>query len=323
MIWRSLLTIALALFALCLPAQMEALQLPFFLAVVGTLGMAHGSMDHMVHLPNNSGILATLRFYGWYILAAAAVGALWWISPTAGILLFLGNSAYHFGQSEVRWRSKRKWSLPAARMTWGLALLALPAWRHAASMESALMGWDMPVEASVFAFWAKTIWWASLFVLGLGTLDVSRKKSMRLLAKPWMSLLAYSFLFWTLPTLWAFSIYFGLWHSWPALSELAAKLRLKSVRDWIVALAPNYLPALVATIAWIWLANRYMPSYTVAGLLVLLSALTLPHTWVFERFYAGKSRSKQQPEPVADRFAAVAQSRAGSTVQRLSPKPTR
>jgi Brp/Blh family beta-carotene 15,15'-monooxygenase len=284
---RYLLTISSILLSWVAPGIVEHIQLYVFLGVVGTVGMAHGSLDHLVHQASEKNSRGMLRFYAGYLLATASVAAVWFWEPVLGLSLFIASSAYHFGQAEIPDDQKDAPPLIwVRRFSWGMALLALLLIVHSAAIFRSLQAWEMVTTPRVLQILG---WLTLLLAAGAYCLTSRGKKSREAfhsaLYMPVVSWMGYAILLCVTPPLWGFTLYFGIWHAWPALEQVARTLKLNQAKDWLKALLPNYLPSLLATLAWIALASEWVPEYTVAGLLVLLSALTVPHTFVFERLY--------------------------------------
>ena len=286
---RYLLTISGVLLSWTLPGLIEHIQVYVFLLVIGTVGMAHGSLDHLVHQSDSGGKVSMFRFYVLYLLATVLVAIIWWLNPFLGLALFAASSAYHFGQAEVPDRDfSSSMYLWVRRFSWGIALLTVPLIVHAEAFQLALQEWQIKTALHTLQISGWTTLLLALFFYFLSTWMAGQGKSnsiSRLQDSPVASWTGYAFLLCVTPPLWGFTLYFGIWHAWPALVQVSRALQLSQARDWMKALLPNYLPSLLATLAWVWLASWWAPDYVVAGLLVLLSALTVPHTLVFERLY--------------------------------------
>jgi Brp/Blh family beta-carotene 15,15'-monooxygenase len=286
MILPGLLTLLAVLLALLEPETVIRGQHLAFLAVVGTVGMAHGALDHRIQASLAPGRYHGLRFYGRYLMAMGAMALLWWRWPGIGLAVFLLSSAYHFGQEE--WPHRRdvpSWWMRLQRFCWGTVLLAVPLAMHAEALQDVLPGAWTAMSTTGLRSTAMTCVLGGAWTL----CSLAAVRGAREDLRPLLRLAAFSLLLAFLPPLWGFSIYFGCWHAWPALRRVARALRLRGGRDWALALLPNYLPALAGTLAWIWASAQWWPSLTVTGLLVLLSALTVPHAWVFERLYARRN----------------------------------
>ncbi|MBI1193468.1 MAG: hypothetical protein GC205_09860 [Bacteroidetes bacterium] len=286
---RYFLTISSVILSWTLPGFVENIQLYLFLWVVGTIGMAHGSLDHLVHRASEKGNRGMLRFYAGYLLACGVVAMVWWLQPLMGLGLFIASSAYHFGQAEIPGLpGNTSLSLWVRRSSWGIALLMIPLIAHSQAIQRSLLEWQFATSGQALqqSGLAILIFAAGCYGLAsLGGLPPKGNAFQRASLLPVASWIGYAFLLWVTPPLWGFTLYFGIWHAWPALEKLATALQLNQKKDWLKALLPNYFPSLLATLCWIWLASWWAPEYMVAGLLVLLSALTVPHTFVFERLY--------------------------------------
>lgn len=68
------------------------------------LGVPHGAVDHLT-LPRARGERVTPRslaiFCLWYLLAVAALLAVWFVAPAAAFLAFVGLTWFHWGQGDV------------------------------------------------------------------------------------------------------------------------------------------------------------------------------------------------------------------------------
>lgn len=83
-------------------------------------GIPHGACDHFAGGVKQMNIVNMAIFTVRYLLIMALILALWLISPSAGLLLFLLYSAWHFGETDVsNWASYH----PATSWLYGSALL--------------------------------------------------------------------------------------------------------------------------------------------------------------------------------------------------------
>ncbi len=289
----TLLALLLAWFA---PELVSTLEMPLFLGVVITIGMAHGSLDHRLHTASAKRAYSLFLFYTKYLLAVAIVAGIWWLSVPGGVLLFLLSSAYHFGQAEICAEDagphkRYRWM----RFFWGTALLSVPIVVHSAELVETFQSWQWTVKQGPLQTSGWLVFLGSMIgLLLLSSKSIGQSSSVNSVGsnRHILALLAYSVLLASTPPLWGFTLYFGLWHAWPALVRLGQTLLISKPGEWLLALLPNYLPSLLAMVIWMATATYRPESYTIAGLLVLLSALTVPHTWVFERLYQRRQQQK-------------------------------
>ena len=70
----------------------------FSFAAILTIGVAHGSIDHLLFSIKKD--ISQPLFIVIYLLTLLANVAMWFILPEFALLFFLVFSAYHFGQSQ-------------------------------------------------------------------------------------------------------------------------------------------------------------------------------------------------------------------------------
>ena len=83
----------------------QELQLIFFGSGLLLTGIPHGAMDHLLYLKQHPGgniFYKWLRFLSFYLGYALLYGILWIINSELAILFFIGISAYHFGEMDLK-----------------------------------------------------------------------------------------------------------------------------------------------------------------------------------------------------------------------------
>lgn len=263
----------LAADAAALPDQ--ALVVVLALAVAVT-GLPHGALDPWVawRVGLWQGRWGFVAFNLAYVGIAALVIAAWLLAPGPSLALFLAISAWHFAGD---WRA----DLPGwARAVAGSALLALPAWRWPAQVDTSFALLAGP-DGSVIAGWlAVAAPWlaAGMAAVALVALRRSRATAVELLAVAALALL--------LPPLVYFIVYFCALHSLRHLRIAARDADAGSRRRMTgVALLYTALTLLAAALAWPWLAatgaSASVPGTDLLRLVFIgLAALTLPHMLV-------------------------------------------
>ncbi|GAB4404895.1 MAG: hypothetical protein OHK0039_05460 [Bacteroidia bacterium] len=116
---------ALAAIQAVSPGLTQALGYGSLLLGLVAVGIPHGAVDHLL----DSGHFDTPirpRFVVGYLALGAALLPLWFWQPGAALLLFLGYSAWHFGQADLReWQiGGPGWTGRLQAFGWGLVLLA-------------------------------------------------------------------------------------------------------------------------------------------------------------------------------------------------------
>jgi Brp/Blh family beta-carotene 15,15'-monooxygenase len=281
--WKNLLrtnpaaVVSVGFFLLYSLSETAATKLSFLFLAGGFIfpGMTHGSLDFQImnrFMGKRWSKAATLSLY---LFLVAALLVAWWLAPTAVFLLFLFNSAYHFGETDLR-------SLSAAKIIMkpiygGLLLsflfishyrettdymqsfgLTLPAADEGILLASS--GVLLALLASVLAFnGRKSTVWDTVLALGIGM---------------------------TLPLVLAFGIYYILVHSRTAWKDLGTELQLEDP-VMLRKAAPFTIAGCLFMAGTYWLMgnNVALPDQPVVLIVAGLAAITLPHTIAMALLY--------------------------------------
>ena len=298
---------------------------PWLLGLLA-LGVPHGAADHRVG--SELGRPAGFGFYAGYLLAAAAVLALWFASPAAASVGFLVVAALHFGQGDVYW--SRQFGLAArsgspgyqaslllarSALPIGLPLLAHPGELSGAADALAARlfgreGWSIApgaVGAGLVALGIVVglqVGWACW--LGRRGDGATRRAAAAEVAETLLLALTFA----VTPPVLALGVYFNAWHSprhvvrllllEPRTRDLLAAGRPLSAFGlfWRRAL-PMTCGALAIGVALGLAVARSAASVADLGLvaLVALSALTLPHVLVVAWMDARQGVWSPRPAP--------------------------
>ena len=275
------------------------LQLGMMVGVLLTVGIPHGALDHEVEqtwarradrpfaLP-----AFLIRYIGWI----AVLVLLWWWMPVISLLAFLGVSAFHFGETDLR--TKTETGNPVLNtamylsygLTW-LMVILLPNLGEAREIVFHLS--EGITDAPGVWHWLENYRYGILVAGGGLTggcllLHPARKDLMRRV--PWM--LGLALILWQLPLLISFSLYFGGWHSLTALGDIRRFLSTTgeewSWKKMMVKIAPLGVLSLVglgmiAGLGYL-LLNPFMIVF------IFISVLTVPHTEVMGKMYKENQR---------------------------------
>jgi len=315
--WIALLAVTLPFAAgLEIPSRLGWVQYAPFAASLVLFGLPHGAADHLVPgrlTGRGVGVVSVAAVVALYLSLGAAYLVLWTVSPLLSFALFVAVTWFHWGQGDLYSSSAL---LGAGRVpaTLGILvrgglpmfvpLLAFPE-VYAGVGESlvGLFGGDYPGLVPGGASLALRLCGGlgMLVLAGLYLRSVYRRTGSRTslaVEAGEVSLLALYFL--TVPPILAVGIYFCLWHSPrhiarlvmldpPAASTLEAGKLAPALRRFARDAAPLTLAAL-GLLAALYLYVPASPGGAgglLAGYLVLISTLTLPHvvlvTWMDSR----------------------------------------
>lgn len=269
--------------SLVFPDDIVQLEWIVFIGLVATVGLLHGALDHKVAFAYFS---VDARFRDWfrflfgYVGVMIAYGLLWFILPILALILFLGLSVWHFGQSDLSpYQPKRGAAL--LFITRSSAVLAMILGFHVEETQAIL---SSVIDISVLYPYAEVMA-VGAWLLHVLTLLIFRPQPLikALLDISWLAVLSYF-----LPLLMAFSVYFGLWHSVNHLHELRNYLHYERwgnlVRDGLpfTLLAILFLIVLVVQIP-----DLTDPSDAVLFSFIGISLMTLPHMLLVDRMMQG------------------------------------
>lgn len=265
------------------------------LVLVLLLGIPHGATDHILfqklqqqhQLP-----IKTWQFYSLYLLLMGLYGLLWFWAPGWALLLFVGISAYHFGQSNWHYVSWPALGAFGVYLLWGSTILLIPILRHAdeswpiieAILQKPLPRWSVSTQNILLVI---------LLGLNLGVIGYARitqKIAGRDMRWELANLVLLSLMLHTLPLLLGFALYFAAWHSLSSVldqvSYFQKHVSTYSLQAFARQAAPYTILAIVGMVAAMgWQAGQAAP-LPWGRLFMGIACLTLPHMILMEQLYS-------------------------------------
>jgi Brp/Blh family beta-carotene 15,15'-monooxygenase len=273
---RSTLIVLGSAIAVMVMQQLGQASSPLVLGLaIGLLGIPHGALDH--HMMGVQGGRRSTDLLG-YIASTVLVMAVWWLSPSLMLGLFLLNSAWHFGDCDVPNAGPMHW---ARALIYGASILVLLIDPRAAStrpiIEELLR---QPIDPGLFLRFDTYRIAGAVMVMIIPAMVSAPVIRFRLIRSAIIVALAYS-----TDSLLAFTWYFTVIHALTSMNDLRHQLGGRFPWPWqklIIAAVPLSL----VSFAGIGLAMFFMPQTSgLVALFVALSALTLPHSFLFHRVY--------------------------------------
>ncbi len=269
----------------------------FAVVMIGT-GIPHGATDHLVYRTLRQRVGAPLhwgKFLGGYLLTIAAYGAAWWCFPGLSLLVFLGISAYHFGQSQVlylRWRPQSILK-QLLGLSWGSAVLAGLLLMHLEESAAILSGlvslpsWLLAMTS--LQKWATvggclffvTVFWVLALWQGAMSLHEWFRELLTLIVLGWAFYVSGLWL--------GFALYFGFWHSLSSIHAEVLHFQKTQSYSW-KSFARDALPfSLISFVGIVLLGIAgYLFGESVSFIMlffIAISTLTLPHMVYMDHFY--------------------------------------
>lgn len=271
----------------------DLLQYIIFIISMIAMGIPHGALDHLVEKQNRESTgnkFSITHFLLFYILRMFIFALVWVISPFLALLIFLGISALHFGETDLYDTSLSTFAYGAGLLLFLLIshidavspiIKSIPSFN---SFESAtLVRYKLPL----------LIVSSGLALLMILIRSHSRETKLKLLLRTIIIL----FLMFKLPLLLAFTFYFGCWHSIRSMDFIRHHLSVnQEIMSWNT-LCKKALPFTLIAISFIAilvyiLYTMFGMSITLMSLFIGVAILTAPHLSVMSDMYAQLKKSR-------------------------------
>jgi len=279
MAYRYLLSALLLILALVVPEWIPIIEIPLFVALVGTVGILHGALDHQVafrHYGMRTDTKGWVVFLGGYLGVMALYGLVWYVLPLLALVVFLALSVWHFGQSDMHGFKMRRGET-TMNITRSSAVLGVMFGLHVDEVQQivgSVLPWHIPIEAGYVMAGGSLLLHITALLrfkpdpLGLALLDTV-----------WLSLVSA-----LLPLLLAFAVYFSLWHSINHLSELRTYLNYSRWTRLVWNGLPFTILALIIVAVFaLMLPSGSGPMEWVLFLFIAISLMTMPHMLLVDK----------------------------------------
>ncbi|RMF02009.1 MAG: hypothetical protein D6772_04045 [Bacteroidetes bacterium] len=261
-------------------------------AVLG-LGIPHGAADHQlfsVLYADRYGRSATRRFYVAYLGAMLLVALGWWLLPQLTLCVFVGLSAYHFGQANFSYLPQEMWLTRLLSFNWGLWVILSPVywhWDSAAPIVETL--WRSGLSGSLLV-WVEVLWLCNSLFLGGLIIGLYGVLPWRDWLKESLSLGVLAVSFYVTPLLLGFGLFFALWHALPSAGDQirffqAQREGYRWYHYWW-AIVPFTGIAILSILALgTYLETDVLLSDWWSVIFGAIAALTLPHMLILDKVY--------------------------------------
>lgn len=253
-----------------------------------TFGILHGANDLKLLQKSkhkNLNGIGFVRVLAYYIIFVGTSLALFYYIPSIALLSFIIFSGYHFG--EQHWVFKVKESRIVGYifyLCYGLFILFLLFYAHWSEV-SGVIATITGHEPFKGIYGYGLVLSASGSLASLGYLWY--KGSVRAnLPKEVFFVLVFFVIFNTASLLWAFAIYFILWHSLPSLADqimyLYGNIGPKSIRDYIRSSFPYWIISVLGLLLLLYVFRNNVET-SLSFFFSFLAAITFPHVLVINR----------------------------------------
>ena len=259
------------------PHSFNWIQITMFSVGIFMVGIPHGAVDHLLENDKFKSNI-TPRFVINYLGLAILNLILWLIFPIAALFFFIGYSAWHFGQTDVKeWELKK---INRIKITsWGTLILGIILLGHIAETNSILANMNtlkIPLNNTI----GKQI---SILLALVGMAWAIFEKRWKILLSSLMLLVSIE-----LPLITSFGLYFIGQHSMNGWSHLKQGMKINNTSLYLKAL-PFTIGALVLFTAFVLLLmNNHLTEFNknlITIFFVFISCISFPHVITMNKFY--------------------------------------
>ncbi len=277
-------------------------QLVVLFITLFVLGIPHGALDFYIDQKINHAVGTKHKYYflAKYFLNMIAYALVWYFLPTIAIVIFIGLTAYHFG--EIDWLGKsytgiHKIVYSVLGLSWILFLLSKNI--DTAIDVFVLLG-QSKVQAAAYIDIAKIVLpisKASLVILHIILFFTNRYffSDSKQFFFAVMQIGCLTILNMILPLWLCFSFYFGLWHSILSFDKIRQEFGIENnIAGWKSLLSKALPYALTAWTGIVLFIYFSLETWTIQEVLPLLfigiAVLALPHLQVFTKIKLDPSK---------------------------------
>lgn len=229
------------------------------------------------------------KFIAVYLTVMLLYGLLWYLQKEIAFILFLGISAFHFGEAQLISYQKKLKFHNIAYLLWGAAVLIILFIFHLEQAAHLIVPYL--VSEAAFTFFQINAWYI-LGALMAPLLIILLLNSHKLLIKEVLELSLLMLISYFTSLLFGFAIFFAFWHSFDSTShQLESLKKIKTdfnFSQWMKEAAPftviSWIGLMLLTVLFIYMELSW-PVTTL--FFVLVSLITLPHIIVMSGFYKG------------------------------------
>ncbi len=256
-----------------------------FILVMLTIGIPHGSVDHIIAFlnPDSRRFNSKFSFFSVY-LALIVVNILIWIfSPFLGLFVFLLVSCYHFGETQVIGYNSTDNKL--LNFVIGANILLSLFLNNIFELQTILVDFTFFSSIDLSSFEKIFFLLISVAVLMMSVVYFDIKRKVPLYAE--LSILY--LIFYHTDILTSFSIFFGFSHSLPMLLMEYEEMKEKSFFRFYLKTLPFTLLAVVFGLVIYYFNNNILTTDNlILFVFIIISSLTLPHVFIMKDFVNDK-----------------------------------
>lgn len=253
-----------------------------------TFGILHGANDIKLlqkankQINSRNGFLITLLYY---VLFVGTSGLLFLFIPSLALALFVLFSGYHFGEQHWIGKVKKMSNFNSVLfLTYGLFILFLIFSSHSFEVSEIILnicGFSLPDS-----FYKNGAVFLGLTTCLLCSYVYFKKNLIFNIPKQIFYIIVFYIVFNSASLLWAFTIYFILWHSLPSIVDqiqyLYGETNAKNMKKYFISSFPYWIISVIGMGLILFLFRESL-SASLAFFFSFLAAITFPHVLVISK----------------------------------------
>ena len=256
-----------------------------FVLIMVTIGIPHGSVDHIIAFlnPESRRFSSKFSFFFIYISLIILNIIIWIFSPFLGLFTFLIVSCYHFGEAQVLGYNSTKNRL--LNFVIGANILLSLFLNNIFELQEILIeftffsSFDLSKYDKIFFLLISV----SILMISVVHFDIKRK------IKLYAELSILYLIFYHTDILTSFSIFFGFSHSLPMLLMEYKEMKEKNFfRFYLKTLPFTFLAILFGFILYNFNNSLLTSDNLILFIFIIISSLTLPHVFIMKDFIKDK-----------------------------------
>lgn len=256
-----------------------------FLVVMLSIGIPHGSVDHIIAFinPKARKFDSKLLFYIIYLSLIGINILLWVISPFLGLLVFLLISCYHFGETQVIGYNSTDNKLLnfviGANILLSLFLNNIKELQEILYIIPQFSAFDLSNFDNVFFLLISV----AVLMISIVNFDIKRKVPL------YAEITILYMIFYHTDLLTSFALYFGFCHSLPMLMLEFKEFKTDNFIKFYIKTLPFTILSIIFGFLLYQFNNELLTSDNlILFVFIVISSLTLPHVFIMKDFVKDK-----------------------------------
>jgi len=256
-----------------------------FLVVMLSIGIPHGSVDHIIAFinPKARKFDSKLLFYIIYLSLIGINILLWIISPFVGLLVFLLISCYHFGETQVIGYNSTENKLLnfviGANILLSLFLNNILELQEILDVIPQFSNLDLSGFDSVFFLLISVV----ILMISIVNFDIKRKVPL------YAEITILYMIFFHTDLLTSFALYFGFCHSLPMLMLEFKEFKTDNfIKFYLKTLPFTIVSIIFGFILYQFNNDLFTSDNLILFVFIVISSLTLPHVFIMKDFVKDK-----------------------------------